>query len=190
MLILEFVKNMSKPTYDSINKIWYGPKVQPFFNPDQNIGFIILHILQQTPDLVTQISADTGVSVTCQQMYDRSVKIAKYLTKCGMKEGDLIGFVAANTENLAPIVFACFTLGLPINPLSPIMNEKDIIQMFSMTKPKIIFCDAENVKVVQNAVDEMKSEAKILTVMDKVVGFECATEILNRMADESVDDFV
>ena len=180
---------MSKPTYDSINKIWHGPKVQPFFNPDQNIGFIILHILQQTPDLVSQISADTGVSVTCKQMYDRSVKIAKYLTKCGMKEGDLIGFVAANTENLAPIVFACFTLGLPINPLSPIMNEKDIIQMFSMTKPRIIFCDAENVKVVKNAADEMKSETKILTVMDKVDGHESMTEILKETEGQRVDFF-
>ncbi|KAL7025585.1 hypothetical protein ACKWTF_013548 [Chironomus riparius] len=60
--------------------------------------------------------------------------------------------------------------------------------MFSMTKPKMIFCDAENVKVVQNAVDEIKSDAKILIVMDKDEGFECATEILKSMQG-SVDDF-
>ena len=180
---------MSKPTYDAVNKIWHGTTIPPFFNPDQNLGYILLHILQQTPNLVTQISADTGVSVTCQQMYNRSIKIAKYLAKCGMKEGDVIGFVTANTENLAPIVFACFALGLPVNPLSPIMNEKDIVQMFSMTKPKLIFCDAENLKVVLNAVNEMKSEVKILTVMDKVDGYECVTEILNKMIDESLDDF-
>ncbi|XP_070502887.1 luciferin 4-monooxygenase-like [Chironomus tepperi] len=180
---------MSKATYDSVNKIWHGTKLPPFFNPDQNLGFIILNILKQTPDLVTQISADTGATVTCQQMYDRSIRIAKYLTKCGMKEGDLIGLVTANSENLAPIVFACFTLGLPINPLSPIMNEKDIVQMFTMTKPKMIFCDADNVKVVQNAVDEMKSEAKVLTVMDKVDGHDCATEILKEMENENTNFF-
>ena len=180
---------MSKATYDPVNKIWRGPKVPPIYNPDQNLGQLILKVLQQTPDLVTQISADTGVSVTCQQMYDRSIKIAKYLIKCGMKESDCIGFMAGNTENLAPVVFACFTLGLPINPLSPIMNEKDIIQMFSMTKPKMIFCDAENVNVVKNAVDEMKSEAKILTVMDKVDGYECATVILKEMENERVVEF-
>jgi len=180
---------MSRATYDAVNKIWIGSKVPPIYNPDQNLGQLILKVLQQTPDSITQISEDTGVSVTCQQMYDRSIKIAKYLTKCGMKEGDLIGFVAGNSENLAPIVFACFTLGLPINPLAPAMNEKDIIQMFSMTKPKMIFCDAENVKVLQNAVDEMKSEVKILTMMDKVDGYECATVILKEMEGERVDDF-
>ncbi|KAL7025583.1 hypothetical protein ACKWTF_013546 [Chironomus riparius] len=122
-------------------------------------------------------------------MYNRSIKIAKYLTKCGMKNSDLIGIMAGNSENLAPIVYACFALGLPINPLAPAMNEKDIVQMFSMTKPKMIFCDAENVKVVQNAVDEMKSDSKILTVMDKVDGYECATEILKSMQSDCVDDF-
>ena len=180
---------MSKATYDPVNKIWSGPKVSTIYNPDQNLGQLILKVLRQTPDSVTQISADTGVSVTCQEMYDRSIKIAKYLTKCGLKEGDLIGIVAANTENLAPVVFACFTLGLPINPLAPIMNEKDIIQMYSMTKPKMIFCDAENVKVVQNAVNEMKSEAQILTVMDEIDGYECASEILKEMESQRVDDF-
>jgi len=180
---------MSKATYDPVNKIWSGPKVPSNYNPDQNLGHLILKVLQQTPGAVTQISADTGVSVTCQQMYDRSIKIAKYLTKCGMKEGDCIGFIAGNSENLAPIVFACFTLGLPINPLAPAMNEKDIIQMFSMTKPKMIFCDAENVKVLQNSVDAMKSEAQILTVMDKVDGYECSTVILKEMESESVYDF-
>ena len=181
---------MSKTLFDPINKIWHGPKIPPIFNPNQNLGQLILKVLKQTPDSVTQISADTGLSVTCKQIHDRSIKIGKYLTKCGLKEGDLIGFVTANTENLASIVFACFTLGLPINPLAPVMNEKDIVQMFSMTKPKMIFCDAENVKVVQNAVDEMKSEAKILTVMDKFDEFECVTKILEEMAGESVDDFV
>ena len=180
---------MSKPSYDPANKIWKGAKAIPFFNPEQNVGYLVLKILEQTPHAVTQISADTGVSVTCQQMYDRSIKIAKYLIKCGMKEGDLIGFVTANTENLAPVVFACFTLGLPINPVSPIMNEKGIVQMFSMTKPRMIFCDAENVKVVQNSVNEMKSDAKILTVMDKFDGYECASEVLREMEDENVYDF-
>jgi long-subunit acyl-CoA synthetase (AMP-forming) len=180
---------MLKSSFDPINKIWSGLKVPPIYNPDQNLGQLILRILKQTPDAITQISADTDVSVTCQQMFDRTINFAKYLTNCGLIEGDLIGFVAANSENLAPIVFACFSLGLPINPLSPIMNEKDIVQMFSMTKPKMIFCDADNLKVVQNAVDEMKTDVKIYTVMNKVNGYECATEILRDMEDEDFDDF-
>lgn len=176
---------MTTATFDPITKVWSGHKLKPLYNCEQSIGQLILRLFQQTPELVTQISADTGVSITCQQMYDRSIKIAKYLRKCGIKEGDLIGFVAANTENLAPIVFACFSSGFPINPLSPILNKNDIVQMFSMTEPKIIFCDAENVKTVQSAVDEMKSEVKVITVMEKVDGYECATEIMKDMESDN-----
>lgn len=180
---------MYKSTYDSVNKIWSGPKIPPLYNPNQGLGSLILKVLQQTPEAVTQISADTGVSVTCKEMYDRSIKLAKFLQKSGMKSDDKIGIVAQNTENLPPVVFACFTLGLPINPLAPMMNESDIVQMYSVIKPKMIFCDAENLKIVQNAVNEMKSEAQILTVMDKVDGYGCVCEILKEMEGINVEDF-
>jgi 4-coumarate--CoA ligase len=175
--------------YDPVNKIWSGSKVPPLYNPDQNLGHLILQVLIQTPDAVHQISADTNVSVTCREMHDRTIKFTKYLQKCGAQEGDLIGSVTANTENLAPVMFACFTLGLPVNPLSPVMNESDIVQMYSVTKPKWIFCDSGNLRVVQNAVDTMKSDAKILTVMEKVDGYECVTEILKKMEGVDVKSF-
>ncbi|KAG5670851.1 hypothetical protein PVAND_001085 [Polypedilum vanderplanki] len=169
---------MFKSTYDKATKVWSGPKVPPIFNPDQNLGQLIVKVLEQTPDAETQISADTNVSVTCGEMRERILKFAVHLNNFGLKQGDVIGVVAGNTENIAPVVFACFLLGLPVNPLAPIMIESDIVQMFSKTKPKMIFCDEKNLRTVQNALDMMKSEAKIYTVMEKVDGYECVTEIL------------
>jgi len=180
---------MNESFYDPVNKIWSGPKVPTIFNPNQSLGRLILKILQQTPDSVTQIIADTDSPMTCKEMHDRTIKLAKFLLKTGIKQNERVGFVTANTENLAPAVFACFTLGLPINPLSPIMNENDIIQIYSKVKPKIIFCDAENLKVVQNAVNEMKSDAVIITVMYKVEGYECVSNLLKEMERESIKKF-
>jgi 4-coumarate--CoA ligase len=167
-----------KATFDQQAKIWSGPKVPPIYNPDQNLGQLIVKVLEQTPDAVTQISADTGVSVTCGEMRDRILKIAAHLSGLGLKQGDVIGVVAANTENLAPLVFACFLLGLPVNPLAPIMIESDIIHMYSKTKPKVIFCDSAVLKVVQKSATEMKSEPEIYTIMDKVDGYGCVTNLL------------
>ncbi|KAG5670852.1 hypothetical protein PVAND_001086 [Polypedilum vanderplanki] len=169
---------MFKPTFNRATKVWSGPKVPPIFKPDQNLGQLIVKVLEQTPDAVTQISADSNVSVTCGEMRERILKFAVHLNNLGLKEGDVIGVVAGNTENIAPVVFACFLLGLPVNPLAPIMIESDIVQMYSKTKPKLIFCDEKNLKTVQNALDMMKSEAKIYTVMEKVDNYECVTEIL------------
>lgn len=181
---------MQTSVFDSKNKIWRGPVIPPLFNCDQSLGRLLLKVLQTTPDAISQISADTNKSVDCRQILERSIKMALYLQKLKLNTGDVVGFVASNTENLAPVVFACFTLGLPMNPLSPIMNENDIAQMYSRTKPKVIFCDGENLKVVQNAVVEMKLETKILTVMDKADGYDCVTDILRTIDKQEVDSFV
>ncbi|KAG5669209.1 hypothetical protein PVAND_017102 [Polypedilum vanderplanki] len=178
---------MQKPTFDKITKVWSGPKVPPFFNPDQNLGQLILKVLEQTPETVTQISADTKVSVTCGQMRERTEKFAKYLNSLGLKQGDVVGIVAANTENLAPAVFACFLLGLPVNPLAPMMIESDIVHMFGKTKPKLILCDENCLKIVQNAVNMMKSDAKIITVMEDVENYDSVTKILNRAAEKDFE---
>ncbi|KAG5670853.1 hypothetical protein PVAND_001087 [Polypedilum vanderplanki] len=179
---------MFKPTYDKATKVWSGPKVPPIFNPDQNLGQLIVKVLEQTPDAVTQISADTNVSVTCGEMRERILKFAVHLNNLGLKQGDVIGVVAGNTENIAPTVFACFFLGLPVNPLTPVMVKSNIVQMYSKTKPKLIFCDEKNLKIVQNSVDMMKSEAKIYTVMEKVENYECVTEILKE--NVNFDEFI
>jgi 4-coumarate--CoA ligase len=169
---------MFKPSFDKETKVWSGPNVPPIYNPNQNLGQLIVRVLEQTPDAVTQISADTGVSVTCGEMRERILKIAAHLSALGLKQGDVVGVVAANTEHLAPAVFACFLLGLPVNPLAPMMIESDITQMYMKTKPKLIFCDGNNVEVVQNAVNSMQSGVKIFTISEKVNGYGSVVEII------------
>lgn len=180
---------MPKPTYDPNQRIWCGPKISPLYNPDQGLGQLILRILRQTPNAVTQISADSNVHVTCKEMHDRTIKLVKYLRKCELNGGDMIGLVATNSENVAPIVFACFTLGLPINPLSTIMSVNDIVLMYSKVQPKIIFCDAENLNTVREAVNKMKFGVKIITMMDKVNEYDCVCEILEQVDAEINDEF-
>ncbi|KAG5680288.1 hypothetical protein PVAND_009806 [Polypedilum vanderplanki] len=179
---------MHHSTFNKITKIWSGPKVLPIFNPDQNLGELIVKVLEQTPDAITQISADTNVSLTCGEMRNRILKIAFHLNDLELKQGDVVGVITENTENIAPVVFACFLLGLPVNPLASVMIESDIAQIYSKTKPKLIFCDEKNLKTVQNAVKIMKSEAKIYTVMEKVDGYESVTKVLEKIVN--FEDFI
>lgn len=118
----------------------------------------------------------------------RIVKVAAHLIEAGMKQGDVVGIIASNSENLAPIVFACFTLGLPINTLALVMIESDIIHMYSKTKPKIIFSDATIISTLQNAIDSMEINPTIYTFINKVEGIKFVDEIFE--ADYNVDEFV
>jgi 4-coumarate--CoA ligase len=171
-------------SYDRGNKVWSGPKYDPIYNTNVSLGYLILNVLKKTPELVTQMSADTNIEITCHEMRQRIMKISTQLAASGLQQGDVVGIMASNSENLASIVFACFTLGLPINPLAPVMVEIDVIQMYSKTKPKIIVCDSSVVQTVQSAVDKIKIRPVIYTLMKRVDGYKFVDDLLDVDFDE------
>lgn len=180
---------MSFFTFNEKEKIWSGVKRETIYNPNVSLGYLILNEFKKTPERITQISADTGVQVNCHEMRRRSIKMVKQLQSLGLKQGDVVGIMASNSEYLAPVVFASFILGLPINSLAPVMLESDVVQMFSKTKPKIIFCDSAVVGAVQNAVNQMcHINPLIYTLAEKIKGYQRVADLLSDNRDE--DDFV
>ena len=174
-------------TYDSVNKIWSGRKRQQIYNTEANAGYLFLQKLIQTPKNTFQISDDTGVELTNADVYERSLKFANFLTQMNLKQGDVVGLIASNSENLVPIIFGCFVIGVAVNPLSILMGVEDIVYMWSKIKPKVIFSDGKIVATVKNAVDKMELHAMICTLINKFEGFQHAQEILDE--DFNAEDF-
>lgn len=165
-------------TYDTIKKVWSGRKVHSIYNTETSVGYIILNVLKQTPERVTQVNHETNIEITCGEMYARSIKIANHLIKYGYKQGDIVGLISHNSDNVAPVIFACLTLGLTINPLATTMNVNDMIHIYSMTKPQLIFVDSTVFETVREAVDRLKIDARFLTLLDRVEGYEFVDDIL------------
>lgn len=172
---------MNFSNFDSVSKVWSGSKREGIYNAEVSLGYLILEVLKKTPDQITQVTVETGYEMTCHEMRERTIKIASHLMSSGFQQGDVVGIIALNSENLAPVFFACLALGLPINTLSPVMTEQDIVHMYSKTKPKIIFCDADIVEVVQSSVDTIGSNTKIITFLKKLDGYEFVGDILKLM---------
>ncbi|XP_070508337.1 uncharacterized protein [Chironomus tepperi] len=169
--------------YDKVNKVWNGKPHTPVYNPEANLGQLILQRLIQTPKNIFQVSDDNGVQLSNFEAYRRSIKFADYLTKAGLGQGDVVGTIASNHVNLAPLIFGCFTIGVAVNPLAVIMNEDDIGFMWNKTKPKIVFCDGNIAGMVKSALDKIGSDARIYTLDVKIDGFEFADDILNVKLD-------
>ena len=174
--------------YDPVTKIWSGKPRTPLYNPEANLGHLILQKLIQSPKNVFQVSDDNGVQMTNFETYRRSIKFADYLTKAGLKQGDVVGTIVSNNENLAPLMFGCFIIGVAVNPLSIIMNENDIGFMWEKTKPKIVFCDGKIVAIVKSALEKIGSDAKTYTMIEKIEGFSFVEDILNIKLD--IEKFV
>lgn len=172
----------SKIFYDNENKVWKpksSSKSNGLFNGENGLGFIILELFRNTPERITQVCADNGVEMTCYEMRVRTIKITSHLIKCGYEQNDVVGIIASNSENLAPVVFACLTLGMPINTLAPVMLESDILQMYSKTRPKVVFCDADIIETLKSAMEKIKLDCEIITLRHKVKGFQFVDELLN-----------
>lgn len=165
-------------TFNPDTKIWGGPRVSHSFASDASIGAELLKKLAETPDRVLHVCHDDGISMTCEQTRLASIRVAQNLTKLGFKLGDVFGFICRNGSNLAPTLYGSILIGAPINPLDAAFRKDDIKHIFGQTKPKLVFCDAEVYQTTRMALDELKIDAKIIALKEKVDGAMFIEELL------------
>lgn len=92
-----------------------------------------------------QINENNGIQLTNEAIRLKTIRAAQNITKLGFMKGDMIGIMARNGHNLAPIVFAAMSIGCPLSTLDPTFDKIAILHMLGITKPKMIFCDHDDV---------------------------------------------
>lgn len=178
-------KNHTMAFYDPITRIYHGEEVPEIYHPNASLGQVLLWNFKKRPHKVIQVSADDGVSVTCSEMSKMMTNIAKHLYKLDLRFGDTAGLFATNTTHVAPTMFACYLLGLPMTPLDISFNVDQIVQIYRQTKPKIVFCDHTVVEKLINALEILENDAKIVILTKKVDGFLHITDLITE-PDEPV----
>lgn len=147
--------------YNEKEKLWSGKKCPTIYNPKASMGSIILHALNRNPEKVIQVSDDTGIEVSSAEIRLKTIRAAQNLQRLGYKSNDVFGFMVGNIQNLSPIVFAAFCLGCPINALDPAHDKSQVVHMFGITKPKVIFCEEACFDTLKSGLDELGSKAKV-----------------------------
>uniref|UniRef100_A0A1I8JUU2 AMP dependent ligase n=1 Tax=Anopheles funestus TaxID=62324 RepID=A0A1I8JUU2_ANOFN len=169
-----------RSVYDAATRTWYGPRLKPLFNPEASLGQIILDVLKRSPDRVIQQDMDTGRSMTYAEFQTKLIRFAQNLTAIGVCKGDMVALANANSENFAPLACALLTIGVPFNPLAPSFNEDDMANMLQITKPKLVFCDADNYEVVRKALQRVVTNGDQLP---SIYVFECSRSDVKHAED-------
>lgn len=96
--------------------------------------------------------------------------------------------MAKNVALLPPIMFASLCLGCPINALHTNVEKSDVIHMFEMTEPSIIFCGIEVYDLVSECLADLHNKAKVFTFN----GTKGDSEAVERLFEETgiEEDFV
>lgn len=66
-----------------------------------------------------QISDNNGVKITNREIYEKTIQVAKNLTKLGYAKPNVIGIYSGNNHYLAPIIFGCIVNGMPLSTIDP-----------------------------------------------------------------------
>lgn len=175
---------MSASVFNKDLKIWEGPKEPYDFDSDTSIGVELLKSLKATPERILHICHDDDSSMTCEQTRLASIRIAQNLTNLGFKQGDVFGFICRNGTQLPAAIYSAILIGAPINPLDVAFKKEDIVQMFTQTQPKLIFCDSDVYEKTKLALNELENKATIITLRDKIDGVSHIEDLLISTGNE------
>lgn len=147
-----------------------GPEIPPFYHQNVTIGQVIMHYLQREPSKIVQACFDDGVELSGAEMAKLATRIAGNLKREGLQLGDVIGLVVKNTTYVAPVVLGCFLVGCPVSTMDPTFDVAEVVNIFKQTKPKLVFCDHDNWRVVIEALKQCDNKSEALTVDEKLIG--------------------
>lgn len=157
-------------TFDKETKVLSGIKVPAFYHPSVSIGQVIFHYLQRDPSRIVQSCYDDGVELSAGEMSKLASRLAKNLQRENLQIGNVVGLAVKNTTYVAPVVLGCMLLGCPISTLDPSFDIPEIVNIFKQTKPKLVFCDHDNLDVVTEALKRCENDSEVLTVDKKIPG--------------------
>ncbi|XP_073842173.1 probable 4-coumarate--CoA ligase 1 [Musca autumnalis] len=166
--------------YNEETKIWYGPNTEPKFGLDDSIGSVVMKFMLEYPDHIIQVCHQSGKQFTNKEMAEMSTRAAVQFRKLKMEQTDVVGICAGNSDYIAPIFYGVLFSGLCLSSSDPSFNVKGLKHVYSLTKPKIIFCDGEVYSKVRQALRDCELEETIIyTVRNHIDGVPSVMEFLD-----------
>ncbi|XP_058452864.1 uncharacterized protein LOC131431270 [Malaya genurostris] len=174
--------------YDPDRRVWSGPRIASSFDPKRGLGEVLLDLLSRNPDKLVQIDADTGRTLSRDQLKLRAIRIAQHLREEFDLSGvnDIVTIAASSSENLTPVAIALQLLAVPYNTLFPNFTVDEMAHMMSKTQSRLAFCDAWNYVTVRDAAQSaVKGEVNFFILDGSVDGVPSVDELLKETGREN-----
>lgn len=153
-----FAIKRSKTIFNPQEKTWSGLKARCIYDRKTSVGEVLINSLSKAPFNVGQVSCEDGFELMNHEILRNSVRMSLHLRDLGLKEGDVIGVTAGNTRYISQLIVAALTNGYPISTIDP---YQDLVHVFSLTEPKLIFCDQSHLEIVKKCVVQLNNTPRI-----------------------------
>ncbi|XP_059225116.1 probable 4-coumarate--CoA ligase 3 [Stomoxys calcitrans] len=174
-----FTNTANNTSFDKGAKIWRGLQVKPDYGPQDSIAGIAIKAMLEHPNHIGQICHQSGKELRNIEIATKAIQIARHFERLQLKQCDIIGLCAANTENVAPLFFGALAAGLSISTLDSDYDKEGIKMVCSCTMPRMIFCDGVNYQRIREAFDECGlASSTVITLNDHVEGVPSILDFL------------
>jgi len=104
---------------------------------------------------------------TWKQVYDRSIKFASALEKHGIKLGDTVSIMAANTPELFEAHYSVPMTGAVLNAINTRLDSKTVGYILKHADAKALIVDRQFHGVVKKALENFGKKILIVDIVDK-----------------------
>ncbi|XP_055842800.1 luciferin 4-monooxygenase-like [Episyrphus balteatus] len=175
----------NKTTFDYTTKIWSGAEKKTDIPEKWScLGEAIFENMKNNPENILQISDTDGISLTNKEMLTMSIRIAQNLK---IADGSIIGIMATSSTYQASVLIASWLKGIIFHPISTNFDQKTTQHVFGISRPAVIFCDANNYETLMAACDDINLHPKVYTIKGRVKGVDCLHDLMEPTGEE--DDF-
>jgi len=114
---------------------------------------------------------------TWKQVYERCIKFASALEKNGIKIGDTVSIMAANTPELFEAHYSVPMTGAVLNAINTRLDSKTITYILKHGGAKALIVDRQFHKVVKKSLQELGKNILIIDINDEQANLEDSEKI-------------
>ena len=125
--------------------------------------------LERTKDIYPNYEAIIyrNRSYTWSEVYERCIRFASALEKNGIKAGDTVSIMAANTPELFEAHYSVPMTGAVLNAINTRLDSKTVGYILKHADTKVLIVDRQFSPVVKKALDDLGKKILIIDIVDK-----------------------
>lgn len=135
-----------------------------------------------------------GRKITYEQLFANIDDVAKALSACGLKYGDVITLLSVTTPEAIYLFYAANKMGITINLLDPRTNESRIKEMCDETNSKYVFVIEQYGEKIKNALKNSDCKIVDLSAFESLpLGLKMLAKfktIKNKGVNQKWNDFI
>ncbi|XP_022231670.2 4-coumarate--CoA ligase 3 [Drosophila obscura] len=163
-------------SYDKETKIWSGVPRSTLYDYNCSVGQVVYNSLKCWATNVLQITADDDTVLTNGDVLALASRIALYFRAEGLTHEDRVGIIGRGSTYVMPVATACFFNTTPFHAINSSREPQVVARLYSVTKPKIMFCDASDYETIKDICKDWAP--KIITLTGRVEGVPSVEDLI------------